>query len=356
MGIASGDFDGDGDEDLCVTNIIGETYALYVNDGKGNFEDARTRAGLASPTAAYTGFGTNWFDYDNDGRLDLFVANGAVNVIEAQRGQPRPFRMKNQLFHNAGAGASPKRRRRRVPRSRAPTSAAARHWRHRQRRRRGRRGHQQRRPREAAAESGRGKRRQASLGEHQRASAFDEPLRRGRMDWRRADGAADPVAPRPDGRQLPVGQRRRVHFGLGSSPAIAAVIVQWPDGERERRRTSPPARVSRCAVSIAAASSLIQYICELSAARIPLYLQILAGITLGILTGVVLGKDAGPLGEIGRLVIQLVKLFAVPLLLFAILDAFLKTDIAGGAASRMVGITSINTAIALLIGLGLSTG
>lgn len=92
----------------------------------------------------------------------------------------------------------------------------------------------------------------------------------------------------------------------------------------------------------------------LSPPRIPLYLQILAGITLGVLTGVVLGKDAGPLGEIGRLVIQLVKLFVVPLLLFAILDAFLETDIAGRAAVRMVAITSINTAIALLIGLGLS--
>ena len=92
----------------------------------------------------------------------------------------------------------------------------------------------------------------------------------------------------------------------------------------------------------------------MSPPRIPLYLQILAGITLGVLTGVLLGKDAGSLGEIGRLVIQLVKLFAVPLLLFAILDAFLKTEIAGGAAGRMIAITTINTAIALLIGLGLS--
>jgi enediyne biosynthesis protein E4 len=104
MGIASGDFDADGDEDLFVTNIVGETFVLYVNDGKGSFEDARVKAGLASPTAALTGFGTDWFDYDNDGWLDLFAANGAVNIVEAQRGMPFPYRMKNQLFHNLGSG------------------------------------------------------------------------------------------------------------------------------------------------------------------------------------------------------------------------------------------------------------
>ena len=104
MGIASGDFDRDGDEDLFVTNIAGETFVLYRNDGSGNFEDARVPTGLATPTAASTGFGTGWFDYDNDGWLDLFVANGAVNLIEAQRGQPSPFRMKNQLFHNDANG------------------------------------------------------------------------------------------------------------------------------------------------------------------------------------------------------------------------------------------------------------
>ena len=67
MGIASGDADADGDEDLFVTNIIGETFALYENDGTANFEDARSRWGLAQPTAAFTGFGTEWIDYDNDG-------------------------------------------------------------------------------------------------------------------------------------------------------------------------------------------------------------------------------------------------------------------------------------------------
>ncbi len=104
MGIASGDFDLDGDEDLFVTNIVGETFAMYVNDGRGSFDDARSRVGLAAPTAAFTGFGTDWFDYDNDGWLDLFIANGAVNIVEAQRGEKFPFRMRNQLFRNTGAG------------------------------------------------------------------------------------------------------------------------------------------------------------------------------------------------------------------------------------------------------------
>jgi len=77
---------------------------LHKNDGAGNFEDARVQTGLGPLTTAVTGFGTDWFDYDNDSWLDLFIANGAVNAIESQRGQPNPFKMKNQLFHNAGNG------------------------------------------------------------------------------------------------------------------------------------------------------------------------------------------------------------------------------------------------------------
>jgi enediyne biosynthesis protein E4 len=104
MGVASGDYDRDGDEDLFITNIIAETFALYTNDGAAGFDDTRVAAGLAQPTAAFTGFGTDWIDYDNDGWLDLFVANGAVNIVEAQRGQPVPYRMRNQLFRNLGNG------------------------------------------------------------------------------------------------------------------------------------------------------------------------------------------------------------------------------------------------------------
>ena len=104
MGIAAGDADGDGDEDLFVTNIINESHVYYRNGGAGDFDDARAAVGLGAPTAPYTGFGTDWFDYDGDGWLDLLVANGAVNRLEAQRGDPVPFRQGNLLFHNAGGG------------------------------------------------------------------------------------------------------------------------------------------------------------------------------------------------------------------------------------------------------------
>jgi hypothetical protein len=236
MGIASGDFDLDGDEDLFVTNIIGETFALYVNDGKANFEDGRTRAGLAGPTAPSTGFGTDWLDYDNDGRLDLFVANGAVNVIEAQRGQVRPFRMKNQLFHNSGDG--------RFTEATAEGGAAF-----------ARAGIS----RGAAigdidndgdvdvvvtdnggpaqlllnqsVENG-GKNHWLSVAVRQAATnrfalgAWIGVERTGKPTlWRRV---------RTDGSYLSA-RDPRVHFGLGDSPAITALVIEWPDGQRERR-------------------------------------------------------------------------------------------------------------------------
>ena len=236
MGIASGDFDADGDEDLFITNIVGETFALYVNDGKGNFEDGRTRAGLAAPTAPSTGFGTDWIDYDNDGRLDLFIANGAVNVIEAQRGQPRPFRMKNQLFHNSGGGRF------------TETTAGG-----------------------GAAFARAGISRGAAMGDVDNDGDVDVVVtdnggpaqlllnqdveNGGKNHWLSVTArqtGANPFAlgawigvertgkptlwrrVRTDGSYLSAGDTR-VHFGLGDSPAITAVLIQWPDGERERR-------------------------------------------------------------------------------------------------------------------------
>ena len=106
MGVVAGDFDGDGDDDLFMTHLVGETNTLFVNEGEGLFEDATIRSGLGVPSWPHTSWGTAWLDYDNDGWLDLMVANGAVKVIEelASIGDPYPFHEINQLFRNRGDG------------------------------------------------------------------------------------------------------------------------------------------------------------------------------------------------------------------------------------------------------------
>ena len=105
MGVTAGDFDQDSDHDLFMTHLARETNTLYRNDGEGRFEDATHRYDLAMESFPFTGFGTAWFDYDGDSFLDLFIANGAVTMIESQRGSAYPFHQTNQLFRNV-AGRS----------------------------------------------------------------------------------------------------------------------------------------------------------------------------------------------------------------------------------------------------------
>ncbi len=102
MGVAAGDYDGDGDEDLFMTHLTGETNTVFVNDGRGWFEDRSVVSGLGGPSKAYTGFGTGWLDYDNDGDLDLFVANGEVSVVRAlgAGASVYPLDQPDQLFEN----------------------------------------------------------------------------------------------------------------------------------------------------------------------------------------------------------------------------------------------------------------
>ncbi len=102
MGIGSGDFDNDGDEDLFMTHIMGETNTLFVNDGQGLFEDRTIAVGLSAISFPYTAFGVNWIDYDNDGWLDLAIVNGAVLEIDALvlQGDPYPLHQPNLLLKN----------------------------------------------------------------------------------------------------------------------------------------------------------------------------------------------------------------------------------------------------------------
>jgi hypothetical protein len=106
MGIDAGDFDNDGDEDLFITNWMAQMNVIYVNDGRAAFEDRRGATGLGPPSLAKTGFGTAWFDYDNDSWLDLLAVNGSVAIIEAQarNKDPFPLKMPNQLYRNLGNG------------------------------------------------------------------------------------------------------------------------------------------------------------------------------------------------------------------------------------------------------------
>jgi hypothetical protein len=102
MGIAAGDFDNDGDEDLFMTHIMKETNTLFVNDGEGLFEDKTIAAGLGTISFPNTAFGVNWIDYDNDGWLDLFIVNGAVLEIDSLvlKKDPYPLHQPNQLLKN----------------------------------------------------------------------------------------------------------------------------------------------------------------------------------------------------------------------------------------------------------------
>lgn len=106
MGVDAADFDGDGDDDLFVTNLERESATFYANLGRGQFEDRTIAVGLHAPTLPNTSFGAGFLDHDNDGWSDLVVVGGAVRIIEEQRraGESRPLRVPSQLFQNTGHG------------------------------------------------------------------------------------------------------------------------------------------------------------------------------------------------------------------------------------------------------------
>jgi hypothetical protein len=105
MGIAVGDWDGDTDLDLFLKHWVAQENALYTNllreQGKLRFRDEADQFGLGQISLDYVGWGTSFFDYDNDGRLDLFVTNGSTLQ---QRDRPHLLvPQKDLLFWNRGA-------------------------------------------------------------------------------------------------------------------------------------------------------------------------------------------------------------------------------------------------------------
>lgn len=102
MGLDSADFDEDGWQDLFVANLDREDFAIYRNNRDGTFDDLAVPTGIAKATRAMSGWGLKFFDYDNDGNLDLFLANGNPDdLIQALHGESA-YEEPLMLFHGTG--------------------------------------------------------------------------------------------------------------------------------------------------------------------------------------------------------------------------------------------------------------
>jgi len=109
MGVTFGDVDGDQDFDLFITHLREEKNTFYRNHGKEGFQDESWAAGLAGVSIPFTGFGTGFFDYDNDSDLDLLVVNGRVTRGPLLTSSKPPqywddYAEPNFLFENDGGG------------------------------------------------------------------------------------------------------------------------------------------------------------------------------------------------------------------------------------------------------------
>jgi len=104
MGTDMADMNGDGLLDIFVTNLDGQTHSLYKNLGKGLFNNVTFSSGIGEATLPYAGWGAAFFDYDNDGDLDLAVANGDVLDNAKLLRENASYEQLNLLFRNDGTG------------------------------------------------------------------------------------------------------------------------------------------------------------------------------------------------------------------------------------------------------------
>lgn len=232
MGCDAGDYDGDGRLDVAVGVLQDRSTLLFRNEGQGLFTLSTREAGLAEPTAPVVTWGLGFLDYDLDGDLDLFQANGHINTLAKKVNPQHRYLQARQLLENDGAG-----RFRDVTQSAGPALT------------------------EPAA--GRG----AAFGDLDNDGdvdvvvnnldgpphlLFNQSERFGRS-WLRVKLVGKYPDLRAEGArlELQVGDRTmvrlahsaysyasandpRVHFGLGQATSVGPLAIAWPDGTRQR--------------------------------------------------------------------------------------------------------------------------
>jgi hypothetical protein len=102
MGVDSADFDQDGWMDLFVANIDEEIFSLYRNNHDATFDDQAMRLGVGMATRWMSGWGMKFIDYDNDGDLDIFLANGFPDDLVEEFSSVVKYQEPLLLFHNVG--------------------------------------------------------------------------------------------------------------------------------------------------------------------------------------------------------------------------------------------------------------
>jgi hypothetical protein len=102
MGVDAADFNGDGRQDLFVANVDQEMFSLYKNDGDEFFSDVAAPHGVAQATRLLSGWGLKFFDYDNDGFVDLLLANGHPDDMIEKYSQQVRYQEPLVLFHHDG--------------------------------------------------------------------------------------------------------------------------------------------------------------------------------------------------------------------------------------------------------------
>ena len=229
MGIDSADYDHDGWPDIVKTNFSDDTNNLYHNDHNGEFTDLAGSTGFGPVSIPFLGFGVKFFDFDNDGWKDIFVANGHVNPQVDQHSFGVTYAERPLLFHNLQEW--------KVRRDRAQHRTAAVPP-LRGSRCRDRRLSQQRQRRSADDRPGRLSgavcaTSQPSSGHWLRIKTVGKKSNRDGFGARvevKAGSLTQSAEVRANS-SFESASDPRLHFGLGSATRVDSIVVRWPSGK-----------------------------------------------------------------------------------------------------------------------------